>query len=289
MAEGAITGAAATEGELLTLQQAADRLKVHYMTAYRWVRRGQLPAFKAGGRLRVRGDDLARFISEREVDVISPSSDGQHTDWPVHIDRLHQMLADGEGVEAGALVRKVVADGAPAGDVYLYLIAPVLHRIGDDWAAERISVAVEHRASEIATALMARLGEHFRRRGPSRGTAVTLTPPGDQHGLGSMMVADFLRAGGFDVHHLGPNVPIGDLELFLQVVPTDLVCVSVTNPTADVALYESVVTASRASNPEVVVVFGGQGIDAQRVERAGGRVVTDLADLTRCLASPARP
>ena len=39
--------------DLLTLQEAADELKVHYMTAYRWVRKGELEAFKAGGRLRV--------------------------------------------------------------------------------------------------------------------------------------------------------------------------------------------------------------------------------------------
>jgi MerR family transcriptional regulator, light-induced transcriptional regulator len=51
-------------GELLTLHEAADRLKVHYMTAYRWVRRGDLPAFKAGGRLRVRAGDLTRFVED---------------------------------------------------------------------------------------------------------------------------------------------------------------------------------------------------------------------------------
>ena len=35
-----------TPGDLITLQEAAERLSVHYMTAYRWVRRGELPAFK---------------------------------------------------------------------------------------------------------------------------------------------------------------------------------------------------------------------------------------------------
>ena len=273
------------EDDLLTLQEAADRLKVHYMTAYRWVRKGDLPAFKAGGRLRVRRTDLDHFITEREVDVASPSTGAQHTDWPTHVDRLHQLLTAGAGVEAGGLVRKVVADGAPAGDVYLRLLAPALHRVGDDWAAGHVSVAAEHRATEISRALMARLGEFFRRRGPSRGTAVTLTPPGDQHALATAMVSDFLRAGGFDVHHLGPNVPIDDLELFLQVVPTDVVCVSVTNPSSDPELYASVVAASRASNPDVLVMFGGQGVDAAQATRAGGEVVHDLGELTQRLES----
>ncbi len=269
--------------ELLTLQEAADRLKVHYMTAYRWVRKGDLPAFKAGGRLRVRQSDLDAFLHGRQVDVVSPSKGEQHTDWDVHVDRLYGHLTAGQGVEAGSLVRKVVADGAPAGDVYLHLLAPVLHRIGEEWAAGRLSVPVEHRATEIATAIMARLGEFFRRRGPSRGTAVTLTPPGDQHALAATMVADFLRAGGFDVHHLGPNVPVEDLRLFLEVVPTDVLCVSITNPATDAGVYEALVAASRRANGRTLVVFGGQAHDPERAEAAGGVSVADLGELTERL------
>ena len=38
-----------TTGDDLTLHEAADVLGVHYMTAYRYVRLGLLPAAKAGG------------------------------------------------------------------------------------------------------------------------------------------------------------------------------------------------------------------------------------------------
>lgn len=290
--------ASPSDGELLTLQEAADRLKVHYMTAYRWVRKGELPAFKAGGRLRVRATDIERFVAEREVDVALPSPEGQGTDWPRHLDRLHHLLVDGEGVEASHLVRKVVADGASAGDVYLRLLAPALHRIGEDWHAGKVSVAVEHRATEITAAIMARLSEFFRRRGPRRGTAVTLTPPGEFHAVGSRMVADFLRAGGFDVHHLGPNVPLEDLTLFLQVVPTDVVCVSMTTPLApppgdpehvatpsdlDRPVEEEVVAACRAASSDILVVFGGQRHDPARVRAAGGEPIADLEELVERL------
>jgi MerR family transcriptional regulator, light-induced transcriptional regulator len=270
------------EGALLTLQEAADRLKVHYMTAYRWVRKGELPAFKAGGRLRVREEVLAQFMADREVQVALPPAAAGRTDWALHLDRLYEQLRDGRGTEAATLVRKVIADGAPAGEVYLKLLTPALHRIGHDWQEGVITVAEEHRATEITMAIMARLGEFFRRRGPGRGTAVTLTPPDEQHAVGSAMAADFLRAGGWDVHHLGANVPIEDLKLFLQVVPTDVLCVSVTTPLTDPAILQQLVEAGGESG-DTLVIIGGQAADREAVERAGALHVQDLAALVEQL------
>lgn len=267
------------DGDLLTLQEAADRLRVHYMTAYRWVRRGELPAFKAGGRLRVRAGDLDRFLAEREVDVAMPALEPGRTDWPTHVDRLTELLLLGHGVEAGGLVRKVVADGAPVGEVYINLLAPALHRIGTEWAGGRIGIAHEHRATAIAAGIMARLGDNFRRRGPRRGVAVTLSLPGDLHGLGSAMVADFLRAGGYDVHHLGSGVAIDDLRAFLEVVPVDVVAVSLTNVDVDVALLRALVDQVQADHPDTVVVIGGQGATDDLAATTGAVHVVDLTDL----------
>lgn len=269
--------------DLLTLHEAANRLKVHYMTAYRWVRRGDLPAFKAGGRLRIRHDDLARFMTDRRIDVALGDGTEGRTDWDRHIPRLLDLLLNGDAPGASALVRRVIADGAPAGDVYRHLLTPVLHTIGEDWAAGRITVAEEHRASEIASALMARLGELFHKHGPKRGSAVTLTPPGDLHGIGSQMVADFLRAAGYDVHHLGANVPLDDLRLFLQVVPADVVAVSVTIPTLDARTYGALVEAARADDGDRQVVFGGQGADPDAVEAAAAVYAGDLDGLLTAL------
>jgi len=268
---------AGRDDTLLTLQEAADRLKVHYMTAYRWVRRGDLPAFKTGGRLRVRARDLEAFLQERQVDVAAPT-DGGGTDWDTHVDALHRLLLAGERSEAGALVRKVITDGAPVGDVYVRLLTPVMHRIGDDWVDGRISVAEEHRATEIVSSLVARLGDHFRRRGPSRGTAVTLTPAGDHHVLASTMVADFLRAAGWDVHHLGANVPADDLHTFLQIVPAELVCLSVTRPDLERAVLErlrEVVVETTGHSP----LLGGQGVSRELADELGARYLASLEEL----------
>ncbi len=271
------------EPELLTLQQAAERLNVHYMTAYRWVRRGDLPAYKTGGRLRVRLADVERFLTERRLDVATSLQSTQNTDWDRHVDRLVTDLLAGDDRSARAEVQKVISDGATAGNAYVRLITPALHRIGTAWEEGEITVAEEHRASQICVSIVAQLSEMFRRSGAPRGTAVTLTPPDELHALASAMVADILRAAGFNVHHLGSGVPASDLAMFLTVVPADLICFSITQPipTRD---YGELMRACREANADTVVIFGGQGVDERAASAVGGTVLVDMADLAEHIA-----
>jgi methanogenic corrinoid protein MtbC1 len=203
--------------------------------------------------------------------------DDGHTDWGRHVDRLVDALMVGDASRAIADVRKVMSDGATAGDVYVQLITPALHRVGDAWEKGEIGVAEEHRASQICVTIVAQLSDLFRRRKARRGTAVTLTPPDERHAIASAMVADFLRAGGYEVHHLGAGVPADDLAIFLRVFPTDLVCFSVTQK-LPAEMYEKLARACREQLPEPAVIFGGQGVDREAAEAVGAMVVEDIGE-----------
>jgi MerR family transcriptional regulator, light-induced transcriptional regulator len=256
--------------DLLTLQEAADELKVHYMTAYRWVRRGELPAFKTGGRLRVRRAELAEYVASRQVDTAMPTGTTGRRDWPRHVDHFVGLLTEGDTTECNAVVRKIMSDGATAGEIYTQLLTPALHEVGAMWADGRAGVAVEHRATEICTSIMNRLSEHFRRRGPRRGVAVTLTAPGETHGVATAMIADFLRASGWEVHHLGTDVPCDDLKLFLDIVPADVVCVSARSELAP-EVYQQLADACGDRH----LVMGGRGTDLSIAEPLGITVLDD--------------
>jgi excisionase family DNA binding protein len=52
-------------GELLTIAEVADYLKLSRRTAWRWCKSGQLPAFKVGHQWRVAKSDLEDFIQQR--------------------------------------------------------------------------------------------------------------------------------------------------------------------------------------------------------------------------------
>lgn len=265
--------------DLLTLQEAADQLKVHYMTAYRWVRRGDLQAFKAGGRLRVRREALEDYIAAREVRTGLPEgTSGGRRNWDQHVTRLTDLLLRGEPSETNALVGKIIGDGATAGEIYTQLLTPSLHRIGELWENGDVNVAVEHRATEICGAVMNRLADHFRRRGPRRGVAVTLAAPGEAHGLATAMIADFLRGAGWQVHHLGRDVPISDLEMFLDIVPADVVCVSLSQQTRP-GVYEQLADACG----DAQLIMGGRGTDLSVAEPLGITVLDDPVDLVEHL------
>ena len=56
-------------GELYTVEQAADRLKLHAKTVLRMIREGRLKAVRLGKAYRISGDDLdaAAGVARTEV------------------------------------------------------------------------------------------------------------------------------------------------------------------------------------------------------------------------------
>jgi len=55
-------GAAATELDLLNINEIATALRVSRMTVYRLIREGRLPAFRVGKSFRVHRRDLASYL-----------------------------------------------------------------------------------------------------------------------------------------------------------------------------------------------------------------------------------
>ena len=50
-----------------TLAEIAEKLKVSYRTAYRWVQAGELSAYKLGSDWRVAESDLQAFLQARKI------------------------------------------------------------------------------------------------------------------------------------------------------------------------------------------------------------------------------
>ena len=52
----------------VSLRDAAELIGVHYMTAYRYVRNGRLPAKRVGSTWRVLAEDLQRLVSGEDLE-----------------------------------------------------------------------------------------------------------------------------------------------------------------------------------------------------------------------------
>ena len=147
-----------------TLQQAADKLGVHYMTVYRYVRTGKLPATRVGGAWRVDPDDLAKMKPAAPRYSRSPDARAAATKAQLEL----RLLAGDEPGAWGVLEAALASDRSPS-EVLLQLVAPALESIGDRWHLGELTVADEHRASAVAVRLISRIGARFARRGPKRG------------------------------------------------------------------------------------------------------------------------
>ena len=57
----------AAEERLYSLEEVAERLGVSERTVRRWVKAGDLPAYKPGREYRIKPADLEEFLEERKV------------------------------------------------------------------------------------------------------------------------------------------------------------------------------------------------------------------------------
>ena len=187
--------------ERISLHEAAHRLGVHYMTAYRYVRTGRLPAERDGTRWIVDPADLDRMRAPGPVrrGTGSVRSEGSA--------KLVTRMVAGDEAGAWSTVEAALASSLEPADVYYELLVPALRAIGTGWENGDLSIADEHGATAVAQRIIGRLGPRFTRRGRKRGSVVLGAAPGDDHSIPCSIVADLLRQARFEVLDLGATSP----------------------------------------------------------------------------------
>jgi len=238
----------------MDLREAASALGVHYQTAYAWVRQGVLPARKVGRGYEISEADTRALAAQRRLGV-QPPRPIQVRDWPAQSRRLYEALAEGDETLARQRLERL-AGGVPLIDLCTHVLGPALGRIGDDWAAGRVSIAQEHRASAICERLIARHASQP--GGRPRGVAVVTTPPGERHGLPALMAAACLREDHWLVHHLAADLPVAEVTRMAAQAGAELVVLSCATTSAARrarGAAEEITTAL----PSVIVLIGRPG------------------------------
>ena len=254
---------------LLGLQEAADRLGVHYMTAYRYVRTGRLPATRIGSQWWVDPDDLAA-VGVGVAVAGRPRAETRQASQATAVRRLEDRLVAGDEPGAWTIVESRLGSGTDPDDVLLDGLGQAMRSVGARWEAGDYTVDDEHRASGVASRLIARLGARFTARGPKRGSVILGTPPHELHGLPTAMAANVLRAQGFEVVDLGADVPEDAFASAVTKAPRALaVAVGVTAGNHD-ASVRGIVRAVHQVSPGLPVFVGGAGIaGAEHANRLG--------------------
>jgi excisionase family DNA binding protein len=240
-----------SEPQQLTLGDVASRLGVHYMTVYRYVRLGMLPATKQGRSWQVSETDLAAFTAAEPA-----AAGGRGADWE-HRFRNRLLAADEPG--SWGVVEAAATSGMELRHVYRELVIPALSRIGTMWESGEIDVATEHAASQVAARIVARLGPRLNPRGVRRGTIVLGSTATELHGLPLSIAADLLRAAHYDVVEIGPNLPADSFGRRVAVIDRVVaVGIGVTTSGQLPQLAETI-RAVRAVT-DVPIIVGGAGV-----------------------------
>ena len=255
-------------GELLTLSDAAARLRVHYMTAYHYVRVGRLPAVRRGGRWYVAAQDVTSFAQARAQVVPAATRGG--VDWDAHRSRLFDTLVAGDEPAAWPTADGGLRDGRPGGGLHPHALPGTERgrcRVGSreaehcgraprspwsrrDWSASRPTLPPARDGPVVAWSSPA--------------------PPGERHALPVAMVADVLRAHHWTVVDLGADVPSNELRrTSLGTDRLRAVGISVIVPGNDAAVRDAVV-ATKEAVPRVAVILGGAAIKDHATARALG-------------------
>ena len=246
----------------LTLADAAAAAGLHYMTLYRYVRTGRLPATRQGREWR---------IARRHVDALTAPRElprRRRIGQELVRRRLEDRMLAGDEAGAWRIVEDAMASGMAPADVHLRLLVPALADIGEGWARGELRVADEHRASAVAGRLVGRLGPTMSRRGGRRGAVVVGAVTGDAHALPTAIAADLLRGARFDVVDLGADVPV---ESFVQAAVEAVRLRAVVVSVAVLPHPRRLSAICRAVRAEVgvPVLVGGPACDPAAAERAG--------------------
>ncbi|WP_327302799.1 cobalamin-dependent protein [Streptomyces sp. NBC_01298] len=182
---------------------------------------------------------------------------------------LWDAALEGDERAAVTVVRQALDEGAAPQDLLLNVIARVQGRIGEQWAANRISVAQEHAATAINERAITVVAEHPAALTEiSRGRVVVACVDGEWHGLPARLVAEVLKLRGWQVDYLGAHVPTPHLVAHIHRTGADVVALSSSIPTR-LPTAHATITACQAAGAPVLVGGAAFGPDGEYARLLG--------------------
>ena len=260
----------------MTLQEVAEILDVHYMTVYRYIREGMLPADQINRSWQIDRADLkefqaSRLSSSKNKKSISKSGSGsvkkaRHggRDETVWSDRVLARLIEGDEAGVTSVINSALRSTHNLQSVYLDVLMPALATIGARWEQGKLDIYVEHRATEIVSRLIGQLSSKFSRRGVDRGTVIIVAPEGEQHSLSIALTADLLRVEGWKVMNLGANLPASELAKAAKSAQNLVsVCIATTMSSSLQETAKSILAVRSVSVSKVKCFAAGLAIKSQ--------------------------
>jgi MerR family transcriptional regulator, light-induced transcriptional regulator len=192
---------------------------------------------------------------------------------------VDELLAAVSAFDAGRVTAALWSDWGRLGPLGFLqqTAAPLIERVGQEWAEGRMEIRHEHFLSERLGDVMRaiRLPLDLAATGP---TVICATLPGETHALGLQMVALLLSSAGLRTLYLGSEIPPHELGRLARELGARAVAISVSAAADAAATKEQLAKLLEVLPRTAQLLVGGRGAPAGR---AGHISVDGFAGLER--------
>ena len=195
-------------------------------------------------------------------------------------------LLRGDRRRCESLTGDALAAPVPILTLYQRLYQRALYRVGEEWAANRISVGTEHLATAIVEGLLNQLYPNICTPQRTGRRIVVGSVEGELHQVGAKMVCDTFEMHGWEALYLGADTPTAELLRTVRELRPDVVGLSL-SVYQHLGALETAIGLIRAEFPDLPLLIGGQGlreIGPSLTTDPGVHYVADLDALGRFIA-----
>jgi len=161
-------------------------------------------------------------------------------------------------------------------------IAPLNRAVGEAWMRGELQVFEEHVYSEVAhTSLRSAIGAFPRQPGSPK--ILLTTVPGEQHGLGLLMVDALLAPEGAQCISLGPQTPFEDIRRAAAAHKVNIVALSFSSAFPLRQAGDALALLRRQLPTTVALWAGGEHLRRLRKTLSGVHLIPELGDALEAL------
>ncbi len=258
--------------EQLTTRQIATALQVSESSVKRWCDQGVIPTIRTvGGHRRIPLPGFMHFLERTNQQVVVPL-DGKSSDvaqagnaetgasLTESRERFTDALACGDEATCRATLISAFAAHESIARLADEIIAPALHRLGDQWQCGDLEVYQERRGCGICSHILHELKRILPASPSNAPLAIGASPEGDQYMLPGQLIETMLQQCGWQPMNLGANVPLLSVAAAVRTHQPKLLWLSISH-IVDEARFVSEYNEFYASlPPQLSVVLGGRAL-----------------------------
>ena len=198
--------------------------------------------------------------------------------------KLYKKLTNGDIEECVKIYQEYIKI-FKAADFFDRILKPVMQKIGDDWATDKISIATEHVASNVAQTLVKIIMDQVSSFGNKKKILICV-PIGEEHHLGCDVLETYLTIKGFKIYNMGTSMPTESILDFIKSNKPDVVLLSIT--LEDNLLAGQRLVKKIKEQNKIPILIGGFALLAKKIPKFEGKVIGDvrLEEIPKLLRKP---